>query len=79
MKLHYSYAGFCQEKTGEVDKSWVMEWGFGAIPRSLMRYSGGDSQNDLKIDFVLNDVPDLCREFRRGFEHIARIIQSMRV
>ena len=33
---------------------------------------------EIQIDFILNDTPALFRESRRGFERIARIIQSMR-
>jgi signal transduction histidine kinase len=32
---------------------------------------------DLQIDFILNDTPAIFKESRRGFERIARIIQSM--
>jgi len=33
---------------------------------------------ELKLDFILNDIPALFTESRRGFERITRIIQSMR-
>jgi signal transduction histidine kinase len=32
---------------------------------------------DLQVDFILNDAPALFKESRRGFDRIARIIQSM--
>ncbi len=32
---------------------------------------------DLRVDFILNDAPALFEESRRGFDRIARIIQSM--
>jgi PAS domain S-box-containing protein len=37
-----------------------------------------DKETELHLDFILNDTPELFKESRRGFERIARIVQSMR-
>lgn len=37
-----------------------------------------DKEKELDIDFILNDIPNLFNESRRGFDRMAHIIQSMR-
>jgi len=37
-----------------------------------------DRENELDIEFILEDIPNLFNESRRGFDRMARIIQSMR-
>jgi signal transduction histidine kinase len=46
-----------------------------SLPESIAVH---DKETELKLDFILDDTPSLFSESRRGFERIARIIQSMR-
>jgi signal transduction histidine kinase len=45
------------------------------LPESKAAY---EKETELHLDFILNDTPELFKESRRGFERIARIVQSMR-
>ncbi len=37
-----------------------------------------DREEEYRIDYILDDIPDLFNESERGFERIAKIIRSMR-
>lgn len=37
-----------------------------------------DRENEIRLDYIINDIPDLFEESQRGFTRIERIIRSMR-